>query len=484
MPASSPMTNATASPLGELLDLRGLPATAAGEVAIQGADPFFAEPFRVGETTAAALAAVGVAASDLWQLREQRRQRVTVSVREAAASMKTVDYTLRRNAAGRYEQIPRSAGKALTAAIIKPWPTRDGRWYLPHFSLPHLRERVLGVLQCQPSPESVSAAIATWDADDLDTAIAEARACGGIVRSLPEWLAHPQGAYLAEQPVVDIQRIRDAEPEGFAHGDRPLSGVRVLDLTRILAGPIAGRTLAEHGADVLMVTAPDLPQMADHVRDTSHGKRSCFLDLRTAADAQRLAELVRTADVVIDGYRPGRIAGLGFDLDSLLELRPGLVHLKVTCFGTGGPYADRGGWDQVAQAVSGICDTTGTLTGAGRPQLMFPPACDYDTGYLGAYGVLLALGRRAREGGSYAVNVSLCQTALYIQRHGVIDSFAHAPARLSPEELGHRYVAADTTYGALKTLGPVLDMSETPPRWDRPSPRLGSDRPEWLPRAS
>jgi crotonobetainyl-CoA:carnitine CoA-transferase CaiB-like acyl-CoA transferase len=466
----------------ELLDVREGADPAPGEVTIVGADPFFAEPFRVGETTAAALAAVGVAANDIWELRTGRRQRIDVSVREAAASLKTVDYTLRRDASGNYQPIPRAAGQVQTAALIKPWPTRDGRWYLPHFSLPHLRERVLGVLQCDATPGAVSAAVARWEAPELEAAIAAAGGCGGMIRSRTEWLAHPQGEFLAARPAIEIERVCEGTPEALREGDRPLAGLRVLDLTRILAGPIAGRTLAEHGADVLMVTAEGLPQMPDHVRDTSHGKRSCFLDLKTRAGARRLADLVRMADVVIDGYRAGRIAGLGFDLDNLLALRPGLVHLKVTCFGSGGPFHDRGGWDQVAQAVSGICDANGVLAGSDQPRLMFPPACDYNTGYLGAYGVLLALARRTREGGSYSINVSLCQTALYIQRQGVIELQAEATQRLSRSELDRRYVSADTSYGALKTLGPVLDMSETAPSWARPTPRFGGDRPEWLPR--
>jgi crotonobetainyl-CoA:carnitine CoA-transferase CaiB-like acyl-CoA transferase len=449
-----------------------------------GADPFFRVPHRVGETTAASVAAVGVAVNDLWEARGNERQQISVSAREAAASTKTVDYTLRTGDSGEFEPITRPAGHVRTAALIKPWPTRDGRYFLPHFTLPHLRERVLGVLRCDPTPESVAAAIAKWDALDLEDAIADARACGGVVRSRAEWAAHPQGAFLAERPVVEVDRVQDGAPEPLPEGDRPLSGIRVLDLTRILAGPIAGRTLAEHGADVLMVGTPDLPQIPEHVRDTSHGKRSCFLDLKTPEGAQKLAELVRSADVVIDGYRPGRVGNLGFDLDSLLELRPGLVHLKITCYGAGGPFEDRGGWDQVAQAVTGICDEHGRLIGAGRPQLSPPPACDYNTGYLGAYGVLLALARRASHGGGYSVNVSLSQTAMYIQRQGVVASFDQADGWLLPDELDRRYVVSTGAHGTLATLGPVLEMSQTPPVWDRPTPQLGADAPEWLPRAS
>lgn len=479
-PASSDVATRA---LDELLEIRAGSALRPGEVTISGADPFFRVPHAVGGSTAAALAAVGVAANDLWEVRTGRRQDVSVSIAEAAATLKTVDYTMRRAESGRFEPIARPAGQARTAALIKPWPTRDGRWFLPHFTLPHLKQRVLDVLDCEPTPESVGDAISRWEAEDLDEAIADAGACGGIVRSRDEWLAHPQGAYLAGRPVVEIARIAEGGPEALPSGGRPLSGIRVLDLTRILAGPVAGRTLAEHGADVLMVTEENLPQIPEHVRDTSHGKRSVFLNLKTRAGAERLRELILGADVVIDGYRPGRVGSMGFDLDSLIALRPGLVHLNITCYGNGGPFADRGGWDQVAQAVSGICEENGRLTSGPGPALSFPPACDYDTGYLGAYGAMLALARRAHEGGSYAVNVSLCQTALYIQRRGVVDGFEDAPNRLSRADAERRYVVEEgTSYGALKTLGPVLDMSETPPRWSRPTPLLGGDDPRWLPR--
>lgn len=471
--------------LDELLGLRDA-ALDPNEVTISGADPFYPVPHRIGEATAAALAAVGVAANDLWELRTGRRQRIDVSVSDAAASVRTADYTQQREPSGEFGLIPRRADRATSAALIKPWETRDGRWFLPHFTLPHLRERVLkvlGVPDDAATPETVAAAIGRWDADALEQAIADARACGGIVRSQEEWLAHPQGVYLSSRPVVEIVRRGDSLPEPLPAGDRPLSGIRVLDLTRILAGPITGRTLAEHGADVLMVTADGLPQVAEHVRDTGHGKRSSFLDLKTAEGARRFAELVRTADVVLDGYRPGRIRALGFDLESMFELRPGLIHLKITCYGSGGPFQERAGWDQVAQAVTGICNENGAASGAGRPRLIAPPACDYNTGYLGAYGVLLALGRRAREGGGYSVNVSLCQTAMYLQRQGLLAGFNAAPGRLTLKEFEHRAVVAETSYGTLKTLGPVLELSETPPLWARPTPRPGSDEPVWLPQA-
>ena len=143
--------------------------------------------------------------------------------------------------------------------------------------------------------------MAKWDALDLEAAIDEARVCGGMVRSNDEWLAHPHGQVLAAKPIVEIIKIGDSDPEPLPRGGRPLSGIRALDLTRILAGPMAARTLAEHGADVLMVTAERLPQIPEHVLDTSHGKRSCFLDLAQREDAARLKALVEGGGCLLAG---------------------------------------------------------------------------------------------------------------------------------------------------------------------------------------
>jgi crotonobetainyl-CoA:carnitine CoA-transferase CaiB-like acyl-CoA transferase len=467
--------------LQELLEIRGQGALCDGEVAMAGQDPFYPTPFRVGESAAAALIAAGVAANDIWEMRSGRRQRIAVDVREAAATLRTVDYTRAPDAGGVYQSVPIPQAMAHMLTVTQPWQTADGRWFLPHFNLPNLAAKVLGVLKCDSTPAAVKAAVARWNAEALEEAIAAAGGCGGIIRSREEWLEHPQGRYLAARPVIEITKIGESAPQPFNAAARPLSGIKVLDLTRILAGPVAGRTLAEHGADVLMVTSPGLPQTPEHVRDTSHGKRSCFLDLKTAPDAQRLRELVEDADVFIDGYRPHRLASLGFGADALASARPGLVHVSASCFGSGGPMAERAGWEQIAQAVTGVCEANGRLTGAGQPKLVFAPMCDYTTGYLAAYGVMLALARRAREGGSYRVHVSLCQAAMFAQRQGLVTDFEGAGGRLTEAALASLYVDENASYGPLRTLGPVLKMSETPCVWSRPTPKLGGDEPVWLP---
>ena len=468
------------SAIEELLSVRALenPSEA---IALSGTDPFYKTPFRVGETVSAALALVGIAANDLWALRHGRRQGLSLDVRHAAASLRTVDYTRKQKPDGQYAPVPPSDSMAQMLTVTQPWPTQDGKWLLPHLNLPSLSKKVLGVLQCEHTVEGVSSSVARWKGEDLEQAIADARACGGLIRTPAEWLAHPQGQYLNSRPVIEIRKVREGAPKPLSSATRPLDGARVLDLTRILAGPIAGRTLGEHGADVLMVTAPQLPQVAEHVRDTSHGKRSCFLDFEVAEQAAIFRELVKTADVVIDGYRPGALTRKGFGREQLFDLCPGLIHLSVSCFGSGGPFQDRAGWEQVAQAVTGICHTYGESIGAGQPKLVFAPMCDYLTGYMGGIGVMLAMARRAKEGGSYEVNVSLCQSAMFIQRRGLLEAFDGAPGSLTDTEVEKLYVQTDTpNHGRMLTLGPVLRMSETSPRWERPAPNFGMDRPVWV----
>ena len=469
----------------EVMDIRGQGMPAEGEVAITGADPVFSTPFKIGENCASVLAGVGVAVSDLWELKTGRRQTVAIDVRAAAGALRSSLDMEKPDATGAFTPVENPAHEYMIQ-MTQPWPTKDGRWFLPHFGLPNLKERVMGVLGCEATPEAVAGAVAKWDALDLEAAIEEARACGAMVRSNAEWLAHPHGQMLAGKPIVEIIKIADSDPEPMPDGPRPgdtrpLSGIRALDLTRILAGPIAARTLAENGADVLMVTAENLPQIKEHVMDTNHGKRSCYLNLKSAPDAAQLKELVRGADVFSQGYRPGMLGGLGFSPEELAEVRPGLVYLSISCFGADGPLSHRAGWEQVAQTVTGICNDGGDGGEGTSPSLLPAAACDYTTGYLGAYGVLLALARRAREGGSYHVRVSLCRSGMFIYNQGKV-TYGEPDMDLSGTELDALRITSQTDEGPLRHLGPILQLSETQPHWTRPTPTLGADRPEWLTR--
>jgi crotonobetainyl-CoA:carnitine CoA-transferase CaiB-like acyl-CoA transferase len=458
----------------EVMAVRGKGMPADGEVTITGKDPVFSTKFKIGETVSAVLAGVGTAVNDVHELKTGRRQKVSIDVRHGAATLRSGDYARQQDASGNYGPLINPSYRAM-AGLTQPFPTRDGRWVLPHFSLPNLQARMLKLLGCEATPESVAKAVAKWDALDLEAAIDEHRVCGGMVRTNAEWLAEEHGKVLAAKPIVEVIKIADSAPEPMPAGERPLDGIRALDLTRILAGPTCARTLAEHGADVLMVTAEGLPQIPHAVIDTNHGKRSIFLDLKNPQDNATLKTLVRDADVFSQGYRPGMIEQLGFSPEELAKVRPGIIYTSISCYGADGPFSHRAGWEQVAQTMTGICHE-GTPD---RPQLLPAAANDYTTGYLGAYGILLALARRATEGGSYHVRVSLCQSGMFIYRQGDV-GYQQSGMDLNETELDQLLVESQPASGKVRHLGPVLRMSETQPFWDKPTPVLGGDKPQWL----
>lgn len=463
--------------LRSILPVAGVQPDWARSVEITGgADPILPTSFRIGEVGAAALAAVGVAVSELWALRTGRRQPIGVDTRRATASLRS----------GHYLQLNGAAMPTDRNTIMGVYPARDGRWSYLHCNFPNHRAAALDVLGVPEDREAVRRAVAGWDALALEEAIIAAKGAGGMVRSMEEWARHPQAAAIASLPLLEIVKIGDSAPEALPDGDRPLSGVRVLDLTRVLAGPTGARTLAEHGADVLKITASHLPNLGYQEYDTGHGKLSAYLDLREPKNVETLRGLVREADVFSQGYRPGTLAARGFSPETLAGLRPGIVVVSLCAFGHTGPWASRRGFDTVVQTVSGITQRQGHLFPGAEPGPQFYPASaiDYITGYLMAFGALAALARRAREGGSWLVRISLAQTGRLIVGRGEVPEsrLANVPKEFSPEEIARWSTTSDTPAGRLRHLAPVVQLSETPARWARPSVPLGYHEPAWPPR--
>ncbi|MGA8643149.1 CoA transferase [Candidatus Binatus sp.] len=437
---------------------------------IIGRDPVIATRFRAGEAAAAVLAANAIAAADLWCARGGRPQRIEVDVRAAAASL--VSFLYQRCQGASLDRSPQP-----TTALYR---ARDGRWVHLHGGFSS-REGTLALLKCDDDAGAIANAVASWDAQALEDALADRGVCGAKLRSADEWRAHPQGVALAQVPVVEVLRLGDAAPEPIpgpragAHGARPLSGVRVLDLTRVLAGPTCARTLAEHGAEVLHVRSPKLPPIEPFVIDANPGKRSCFLDLDSREDAERMRALVRDAHVFSQGYRPGALARRGFSPEGLAEMRPGIIAVSIDCYGHEGPFAGWPGWEQLAQTVTGMAHEH---AGDEHPALVPAAINDYTTGYLGALGVMCALARRATEGGSWHVRVSLARTAMWIMslpRTAPEDK----PGGFDMASITPWIIEMNTAWGPLTRLGPIARMSETPPRWDLPPAPLGSDPAAW-----
>ena len=460
--------------LSILLPIAGWPDERARLVQTTGGtDPILPTPFRIGETSTAALAAVGLAVSDLWELRTGRQQEVAVDTRRATASLRS----------GKYMQMDGAPVSTERNAVMGVYPAKNGRWSYLHCNFPNHRAAALSVLGVPEESEAVRKAVARWDAFELEEAILAAKGAGGMVRTMEEWAQHPQATAIASLPMMEIIKIAASPPERLPDGDRPLSGIRVLDLTRVLAGPTCARTLAEHGADVMKITGAHLPNIGYQEYDTGHGKLSAHLDLREEEELETLLGLVREADVFSQGYRPGTLGMRGLSPEALAQLRPGIVYVSLSAFSHVGPWASRRGFDTVVQTVSGITSRQGELFPGSEAGPQFYPvsAIDYLTGYLMAFGALVALARRVREGGSWLVRISLAQTGRWLVERGQVPEaeLENVPGEFTPEELASWSMVSETPVGRLHHLSPVVHLSETPPHWARPSVPLGYNDPVW-----
>jgi crotonobetainyl-CoA:carnitine CoA-transferase CaiB-like acyl-CoA transferase len=449
--------------VAELLGLAGLEPVPAE---LQGQDPVFPTPYRVGEAGAAALAAVGTAASRLWHLKTGRIQAVKIGVRAAAAALRSAHYL----------RVDGKVPKQIWDPYSGYYPVKDGRWVSIHCNFPNHREAAMGVLGHPADRAAAEAASRSWDGLALEDAIHAAKGCAGLARTAEEWARHPHSAAVAAQPLLRIEKIADSKPEPLPAGNRPLSGVRVLDLTRVLAGPTCARTLAEHGADVLKISGAHLPDSGAVEFDTGMGKLQAILDLRLQKDLDVLKNLIRTGDVFSQSYRPGTLAARGFSPEETARLRPGIVYATLSAWGAEGPWQDRRGFDSIVQTVSGQAYRQSSEgPEPAKPKLMPVSANDYVGGYLMAFGVMVALARRATEGGSWLVRVSLARTGKWIVDRGTVAGFSSVPAELPEKELQELLVQTRN----FTHLRPVLELSETPPFWARPPAPLGSHPAQW-----
>ena len=445
----------------------GQDASALGQMEFTGAEPVLPSSFAVGAAAQVTIGAAALAAAELWRLRTGRRQSVGIAMRHAAIEFRSERY-LRVNGKRPDEYHDDLAGL---------YRCGDGRFVRLHTNLPHHCAGLLKLLGVPHDKAAVARALENWQAEALETAAAEAGLVVTACRSFAEWDQHPQGRAVAALPLFSIEKIGDAPPRALAAAERPLSGIRVLDLTRIIAGPVCGRTLAAHGADVLLVTARHLASMLPLVIDTGRGKLSASIDLREGQGRAALAALVPQADVFVQGYRPGAIAAHGFSPQEVARLRPGIVYASLCAYGHAGPWANRRGFDSLVQTASGFNIAEAEAFGSPRPKELPAQALDHATGYLLAFAVMTALKRQAEEGGSWQVRVSLAQTGAWLRRLGRIDGMDCADPKF--DDVRECLEESPSGFGRLTAVRHTAVMSQTPPRWLRPSVPLGSDPPAW-----
>ncbi len=444
------------------------PAEALGCLRLTGSEPVLPSSFRVGTAAQVTIAAATLAAAELWRRQTGSRQQVTVDMRHAATEFRSE----------RYLRVDDGPPPPLWDKIAGVYRTGDGRWVRIHTNFPRHRQGTLALLGCDYDRDAVSEAIAGWEAEALETAADEAGLLVAMMRSPAEWESHPQAPAVAAGPLLRIERIGDAPPLQPAPGERPLSGVRVLDLTRVIAGPVCGRTLAAHGADVLRVTAPHLPSMAPLVIDAGRGKLSAHIDLRQAAGRRTLKDLLGQADVFVQGYRPGAIAERGFSPQAVASARPGIVYVSLSAYGRAGPWAAKRGFDSLVQTATGFNHMEAEAIGADGPKALPCQALDHASGYLMAFGAIVALMRRARDGGSWSVRVSLARTGQWLKGLGRIeDGFDCADP--AAEDVADLMEESGSGFGRLRAVKHAGLLSGTPPTWARPSMPLGTHPPEW-----
>ncbi|NDL63001.1 CoA transferase [Acerihabitans arboris] len=452
--------------LASLWRLGALPPEALAQTFLTGADPLFPSSFRVGAAAQSAIAAAALAACELGHARGAARQRVAVDMAHAAVEC--------------------SGWFSLDGRVPGPWDhfsglyrCRDGHVRI-HANFAHHREGALFLLGLDPANATradAERALSAWDAFDYEQASAGRGLVAAALRRFDQWDDTPQGRAVAGQPLLTLERIGDAPPADLTplrDDQLPLTGVRLLDLTRILAGPVGGRAFAALGGDVMLVNSPNLPNI-ESIADTSRGKRSTLVDLRTPQGCATLWRLIGHAHVFSQGYRPGGLAALGFSPEALAERRPGIVCVSLTAYGTQGPWAMRRGFDSLVQTAMGFNHAEGEAAGNGRPRPLPMQILDQATGYLMVFGAAAALWRQRREGGSWHVQVSLAQTGHWLRGLGRVERGLHRV----PPDFSPWLDTAASGFGELRAVRPSAQLERTPAGYAFTSMPPGSSPAVW-----
>lgn len=463
-----------------LAEIGFTPEDAGGAITFEGLDPIMKSCIRLGGAAALGLVQQSVVAAKLWRMRGGRGQNIDIHLAKAIRRLAPVSEF-------RWELLngyPVSMPDMTVVGLFRFYETKDGRKVLPANIYSGLKARLLATLDCADNPQALARAILRWNADDLERVAEEQGFVMATVRSLEELMKLPVYEYLAARPLIEIEKIGDSAPEPLpARGYSPLAGIRALGMGHVIAGAGVGRSLASLGADVLNVWRLMEFEQEPMYASANVGVRSTILDVRREPGATRLRELLRGADVFYANRRPGLLEKLGLDIEQAAAVRPGLVHVTISTHGQGGPWANRVGFDQVAGTVTGMVAFEGTLE---EPRL--PPTSivnDYLVGWLAATGAMAALARRATEGGSYRVHVSLTRAALWILSLGIFDKGYVEEVAGKPgahELIDPEVFLASTPCGMYQGITETVHMSETPRHFSTVLVPRGSSSPEWLPR--
>jgi crotonobetainyl-CoA:carnitine CoA-transferase CaiB-like acyl-CoA transferase len=454
--------------LTDIWNSAGGDASALDDVTLTGVEPQLPSTFRVGAAAQACIAATGLAAAQIWKLRSGQSQNVAVDMSHALVECRSE----------RYLRVDGQPPGPAWDAIAGVYKTRDQRFVRLHTNFRHHRDAVCKVLNCKPERDDVQAALMGWDAEAFETAAYAGGCVVAMMRSREEWSALPHAKALAELPVFSIEKIGEAAPKPWPAGNRPLAGIRVLDLSRVIAGPVAGRTLAAHGADVMLISGPDLPAIPWLTIDTGRGKLTSFVELKSEQGRGVLRDLLAETDIFSQGYRPRSLAALGFSPQDAARINPGIVYVSLSAYGHAGPWAERRGFDSLVQTATGFNHAEGQAAGLNGPKELPAQLLDHASGYLMAFGAMMARARQSCEGGSWHVRVSLAQTGRWLWNLGRVADGLKTPDLKG--DMVERFIEQiPSGFGPLRSVTHSAVLAKTPAFWARPAMPLGSHAPQW-----
>src|ERR1700758_701572 len=482
-PATSPDFDLRAGTNEVLKEIGLTTADSGGKLTFSGSDPILPSSIRFGTMAAIGLAARSVALAALWKQTTGDGQNISVDVRKAL-----------RRFCGFFEEKwetingrPPSPGGYAVSPFLNMESffreTRDGRHVLALDIYPQILVRTLNFLGCSPNQESINNAIRKWDAVELEDAAAAEGLVLAMVRTNEEFRRERQYTdVLLRMPIITVEKIGESEPVPLKPEESlPLAGIRAFGMGHVIAGAALGRDMALYGADVLNIWRPRDSEIESFFWDVQVGMRSTILD-DSKEDRARLNQLLKDADVFFANKRPGFLKKHGLDAEPLCAQKPGLIHAIVAMHGEEGPWSNRPGFDEIGAAVSGLFTIEGSPTRPKQPPIV--PIADNVVGWVGTTGILAALRRRAIEGGSYRVVVSLTRTVLWLLSLGIFDkAYAKATAGSTDE---HKYLApdlftAETPLGTYQGMTDQVVLSRTPGSFRTVLMPRGSSKPEWLP---
>jgi crotonobetainyl-CoA:carnitine CoA-transferase CaiB-like acyl-CoA transferase len=464
------MASETGAAFQHVWDTLGGDATALDQMRFTGEGHGLPSAFKVGLVAQVSEGAAGLMAAEAWRARTGESQDVAID-RDAAA----IGFWSERHA-----HVVGQEPEYIWDEISGHYRCGDGRWVQLHCNYAHHMAAATAAFKAQVSRAGMQRRLDGMTAGEAEAVLIEHGLPGGMMRSRTEWRAHPAGAALDGAPLLTLDKVGESDArEWSANPKRPLEGVKVLDMTRVIAGPVCGRTLAVFGADVLRLTPPRYPDRGPLVLDGGAGKRNAMLNINSNAGRETFEALVKDADIIVQGYRPGALDAAGAGADAALALNPAIVSVQLCAFGYEGPWAGRRGFDSIVQTVSGIADAGGRAAGLadGAPKPLPAQALDHATGYLMASAAMAALQRQRREGGAWRVRAALAWTGRWLESLGALDAIN----ALEPSEanIAKHMLDEHGPFGHVRRIGMATELSKTPPIWTRPASPLDAHAPEW-----